>query len=713
MAEPWTFAGEAAPWTTSGGVISLVQGPTFCISGRGGDVRPGMAHGLFFRDRRLLHRWELLARGLDLEPLAAHLDTPFSATLVQRSRPTPGRADSRLLVIRRRHVGRGMREDLDLRNYGPEPLGLALELVAGADFAGLFEVKEGRQVEREAPRRGYSQHGFELALADGSGGVRVAVHPGEAAVTIGDGPDGAVTALFDVTLAPHGRWRACLEIAAVMDGRAIPIAHPCGEPIEDAVPVLRLAEWRRRTPVVHSDHDGLERAVARTVDDLGALRFFDPRHPERPVVAAGAPWFMTLFGRDSLLTSWMALPLQPDLCAGVLGALADLQGYEEDPASEEQPGRILHEVRPAWGKALTATEVYYGSADATPLFVMVLGELARWGADPALIDALLPHADRALAWIDRYGDADGDGYVEYARMTPLGLLHQGWKDSHDGINFADGRDAAPPIALCEIQAYVYGAYLARADLAERAGDVGLASAYRDRAGRLKAAFNRDFWVESAGWFAVGLDADKAPIDALASNMGHALWTGIVDAERAPLVAAKLVGRELFSGWGVRTLGTTMGAYNPISYHNGSVWPHDTALCMAGLMRYGFVAEAHQLALGLLAAAEFTGWRLPELFAGVDRDDLGEPVPYPTACSPQAWASGAPLLILRALLRLDPDVPRGRVWLAPELPDAIGGVTVERMPLGGAAVTIEAGRDGVGIRGLPAGLAVELAPRPLP
>lgn len=712
MADPWTFAGEAAPWTTSGGVVSLVQGPTFCISGRSGDIRSGVPQGLFFRDRRLLSQWELRVRGLELEPLAAHLDNPFSATLVQRSRPSPGRADSRLLVIRRRHVGRGMREDLDIRSYGPEPVHVTVELVAGADFAGLFEVKEGRVAEHEAPRRGYSHAGFELASADGTCGVRVGVHPGEAVVAIGDGPDGTATVTFEVTLEPRGHWRACLEVAALVEGRAIPVAHPCGEPIEDAVPVLRLAEWRRRTPVVRSDHEGLENAIARTVDDLGALRFFDPRHPERPVIAAGAPWFMTLFGRDSLLTSWMALPLQPDLCAGVLGTLADLQGSEEDADTEEQPGRIIHELRPGWGAAPGDNRLYYGTADATPLFVMLVGELSRWGGDPEFVSSLLPHADRALHWIDSHGDRDGDGYVEYQRLSERGLPHQGWKDSHDGINFADGRLAEPAIALCEVQAYVYGAYLARADLAEQFGDVGLASAYRDRAGRLKAAFNRDFWLPEQGWFAVGLDADKAPIDALASNMGHALWTGIVDDEKAPLVAEHLVGPQLFSGWGVRTLGTAMGAYNPISYHNGSVWPHDTALCMAGLMRYGFVAEAQKLGLALLDAARFTDWRLPELFTGVDRDDLAEPVPYPTACSPQAWASGAPLLVLRTLLRLDPDVPRGRVWLAPELPAEIGDVTVERLPLAGASVTIQAGPDGVGIRGLPSGLAVELAPRPV-
>jgi len=298
---------------------------------------------------------------------------------------------------------------------------------------------------------------------------------------------------------------------------------------------------------------------------------------------------------------------------------------------------------------------------------MVLGQLARWGVDAKVIDELLPAADAALGWIETYGDSDGDGYVEYLRATDRGLRNQGWKDSVDGINFADGTLARPPVALVEVQAYVYGAYLARSELAAGRGDADAAAHWGEQARRLKHRFNREFWIDDRGYFAVGLDVDKRQIDALASNMGHALSTGIADADKAAAVAERLVSAELFSGYGVRTLGTTMGAYNPASYHNGSVWPHDSALCVAGLARYGFAGHARRVAAGLIEAAAYFSGRLPELFCGYGRGELPGPVPYPASCSPQAWASAAPVGMLTALLGVDPDVPAGVVRLSPALP----------------------------------------------
>ena len=271
--------------------------------------------------------------------------------------------------------------------------------------------------------------------------------------------------------------------------------------------------------------------------------------------------------------------------------------------------------------SLGGGSIYYGTADATPLFVMLLGELRRWGLAREVIDELLPNAERALEWIDNYGDLDGDGYVEYQRMTDRGLANQGWKDSHDGIRYADGRVAHAPIALCEVQAYVYSAYLARAHFAREAGDEATFERFRAKATRLKEDFNRDFWLEDRGWFAVGLDGDKRPIDSLTSNMGHCLWTGIVDEDKAHVVAAKLMSSELFTGWGIRTLGASMGGYNPMSYHCGSVWPHDTAIVAAGLARYGFMEPALRLVYSLLDAAACLGGRLPELFCGLDRSEF--------------------------------------------------------------------------------------------
>ncbi len=511
---------------------------------------------------------------------------------------------------------------------------------------------------------------------------------------------------------PRGEWSVCQQFTCSIEGEAIEPRWLCGQPVERAKPAERMAQWRRSVPNLDTDHEGLRMVVARSAEDLGALRIFDPDFPERTVVAAGAPWFMTLFGRDSLITSWMALLVDPELALGVLQTLARFQGAKVDPRTEEEPGRILHEMRfgDAPSLSLGGGKVYYGTADATPLFVMLLGELRRWGLAKEAVDQLLPHADRAIEWIENYGDRDGDGYVEYLRTSDRGLANQGWKDSHDGVRFADGRIAQAPIALCEVQGYVYGAYLARAYFAGEQGDHELQSDLRRRAAKLKTQFNKDFWLEDKGWLAMGLDKDKRPIDALTSNMGHCLWTGILDADKATLVAKRLLSHDMFTGWGVRTLAASMKGYNPISYHCGSVWPHDNAIVAAGLMRYGFVREAQRVIMGMLDAAVLQGGRLPELFSGLDRLEMPTIVAYPTSCSPQAWAAASPLLMLRSLLRLDPWVPRGKVWLHPALPEQFGRLRVDRIPLAGARVSVSIDGDKVEVTGLPADLELVDAPR---
>jgi len=316
------------------------------------------------------------------------------------------------------------------------------------------------------------------------------------------------------------------------------------------------------------------------------------------------------------------------------------------------------------------------------------GELRRWGFRPDEVDALLPAADRALEWIDAYGDRDGDGYVEYQRTSDRGLRNQGWKDSWDGVRFADGRIPDTPVALCEVQGYVYAAFLARSRFAEEAGDAATAERLAARAADMKERFNRDFWIEDRGWFAMGLDADKKPIDALASNMGHCLWTGIVDADKAERVARHLLSDDMFSGWGVRTLAGSMEGFNPISYHCGSVWPHDNAIVAAGLMRYGFVEESHRILEGIIDASVSFGLRLPELFAGLDRRPLGFPVSYPTSCSPQAWATASPLLFLRTMLRFEPDLRNGRLAVDPVIPEWIGRLRLDGIPILDSRISLD-------------------------
>ena len=732
MADPWTYAGPVAQLRPNSGTVTLVDESTFAISASAGDISSRWPpQGLFVRDTRILSRFEILVNGSRTEPLAAVTDDPFSSTFVSRCLPPHGRADSTLMVFRSRYVGQGMREDITIRNFGDEPSFCSVELFVGADFADLFAVKEGRDRDgaHDDPVSGTvtcdikgGANGGTDRTSSGLGTPTMTFSYRRGGVTRGvevrfNGPvrlDHDL-ATFEMIVPPRGEWSTCVEVAPVIDGISIDPRYRCGQPVERAEPAERLALWRRQVPQVETDHPGLKNVVARSAEDLGALRIFDPDYPKRMVVAAGAPWFMTVFGRDSLLTAWMALLVDPDLALGVLQTLARFQGNEVDPRHDEQPGRILHEMRfgDAASLSLGGGSIYYGSADATPLFVMLLGELRRWGVAGELVDELLPNAERAIEWIEQFGDADGDGYVEYHRATDRGLTNQGWKDSWDGIRYADGRVAEAPIALCEVQAYTYGAFLARAHFAVEVGDTATHERFRAKAANLKAAFNRDFWLEDKGWFAVGLDADKRPIDSLTSNIGHCLWTGIVDEDKAGQVAAKLVSPEMFSGWGVRTLAANNGGYNPISYHCGSVWPHDTAIVAAGLARYGFDGAAQQLILALLDAAVAQGGRLPELFSGLDRGELSVPVGYPTSCSPQAWSAASPLLCLRTLLRLDPWIPQGKTWLCPNLPEGIGHLKVEGIPLAGARVTIEVGDEvpgGVSITGLPPEIEVIHEPR---
>ncbi len=706
VSDPWTFTGASASLGPLGGTVTLVEGPAFCISGRAGDMFPDTPQGLFFRDTRFLSRMELRVNNQRPQPLSAERTSPFSATFVLRSRPRSGQADSALLVFRYRYVGRGMREDLVIYNFGEEATYCSLELRLNADFADLFEVKEGRA----------RSDGEVLVDPSGSDVVfqyrRGAVRKGARVSISGEPQLNGGVASFELIVPARGQWSTCIQVTPVIDDEEIEPRYRCGVPVERAKPKERLDKWRRDVPAVHSDLPAIRSVVAQSAEDLGALRIFDPDFPERAVVAAGAPWFMTLFGRDSILTSYMALLLDPDLALGVLQTLARFQGKRVDARNDEEPGRILHEMRfgEAASLSLGGGRVYYGSADSTPLFVMLLGELRRWGLARELVDALLPAADRAMTWIEDYGDKDGDGYVEYKRYSDRGLVNQGWKDSWDGVRFADGRLGRVPIALAEVQAYTYGAFVARAHFADEMADEPTAAHFRAKAAALKESFNRDFWLEDGGYFAMGLDADKKPIDALASNMGHCLWTGIVDEDKAAAVAKHLMSTEMFSGWGIRTLASSMSGYNPISYHNGSIWPHDNAICAAGLMRYGFVEEAHRVIIGQLEAAGYQGNRLPELFGGLSRDDVPFPVAYPSSCSPQAWAAAAPLLFLRTLLRLDPWVPHSKVWLAPVLPPGMRHLRIERIPLAGRRVTVEVEGEDVRVDGLSPDIELITHPR---
>ena len=686
-----TAAGPLGP-----GTVTLVDGSSFCISGANGDINPDYPHGVFFEDTRILSRWNLTVNGQPLEPLGAKTKEPYRALFAGRVVRSDGYSDSPLIVERLREVGSGILEQITVRNYSTASVDCIVSLKVEADFADLFEVKEARIQRRWNESREVEPESLTIRVAwqDVRKGVVVST----------SGADIAQEALtYRTVVPPHGQWSATVSVVPTLGGTMAPFVRP--NEGEMSPRDLRRQEWVSKIPVLHMGNRSIERTLRRSYDDLGALRIEDPAHPDRIVVAAGAPWFMALFGRDALWASLMALPVDPSLALGTIQTLADRQGRVVDLMSEEEPGKILHEVRldVSSGLALGGKSTYYGSVDATPLFVSVLGEVGRWGFAKDTIAALMPHADRALDWIRDYGDKDGDGFVEYERLNDWGLINQGWKDSWDGINFADGTLAEPPIALCEVQAYVFSAYLTRSMIAYDAGDVAVAVECRERAARLKQQFNEQFWLPDRGYYAIALDRDKRPVDACASNMGHCLWFGIVDEDKAPLVAERLMSPEMFSGWGVRTLASDMGAYNPASYHNGSVWPHDNAIIAAGLLRYGFVEQAQRISTALLEAAEYSEGRLPELFCGFDREVFDEPVPYPTACSPQAWAATSPILLVKSLMGYYADVARGSLWLDPVLPESYGDLHITNAPMAGGRITIDISDSNATIQGLPAGM----------
>jgi glycogen debranching enzyme len=570
-----------------------------------------------------------------------------------------------------------------------------------ADFADLFDVKAQRAPSQPERTCAVTEDGLVMTGSCEDVPRRMSVRCSPPPDSVHEG-----TLTWQLDIPRDARQSICIEIAGgVGDEEIVPRVH-CGKPDEQE-PARLLANWEAHVPAVSTADWRLSSAMARTAQDIGTLRLSDPDHPDDVIIAAGVPWYMTLFGRDALLTAYMCLMVDPRIAHGVLRTLGRLQGTRVDPRTEEEPGKILHEIRfhdrPSW--RLAEGTIYYGTIDATPLFVILLGELRRWGLADESFDELLPAADRALEWITHYGDRDGDGYVEYQRSTEHGLSNLGWKDSWDGIRFADGRFPEGPIALCEVQGYVYAAYVARAHFADEAGDHEGARHWRERAAELKAKFREDFWLPDRGWIAIGLDGDKQPIDSLASNMGHCLWSGIVDADLATPVANALMSPEMFSGWGIRTLASSMGPYNPVSYHLGSVWPHDNALCVAGLVRYGFVKEAHQVIDAMLDVSQHYDGRLPELLSGISRSDLPVPAVYPTSCMPQAWAAASPLLFVRSLLRFDPAIPSGQVWLGPELPDWVDHIEMDGVPLSSGRVTVRADSTGGELLGVPEGVTV--------
>jgi glycogen debranching enzyme len=638
--------------------VSVLDGNNFVVSDGHGDVLPDSwlpAHGFFSEDTRFVSLWRLTVEGRSTDILSrAHVDYFVGQFfLVPPSEPT--HAAPPVGIIRRRLIGDVWMEDVVVVNHRDEHTAVAVELEVAADFADLFEVRHEtirrRHVVAEPRDR-------ELVLHYRDGDfVR------ETRITVSEPAsieDDAIR--LNLRLAPREEHRISFVITPHSDQhdrtytgrrRAGSFAELRRERLDELDALVAQA------PTLEADDDTLSHVYARSLADLAALRFY-PHIGLQDVSlpAAGLPWFMTLFGRDSLITSYQVLPYRPELAGTTLATLAARQGKAGDDFRDEEPGKILHEVR--FGELTVTGErphsPYYGSADATPLFLVVLDEYERWSGDADLVRALEPAARSALEWIDRYGDLDGDGYVEYQTRNPeSGLVNQCWKDSWNSIAFADGRLAQGPVATCEIQGYVYDAKKRAARLAREVwADPPLAERLEAEAVALGERFLEDFWMPERGCFALALDGEKRQVDSLTSNIGHLLWSGIVDDARADAVASHLMDGPLYSGWGVRTMASTEGAYNPVEYHNGTVWPHDNSLIAVGLRRYGHHDAAARIAEAVVRAAGHFDYRLPEVFAGYDEQLTQTPVSYPTASSPQAWAAGAPLLLLSTVLGLSPE-----------------------------------------------------------
>jgi glycogen debranching enzyme len=629
---------------TSRGSVTVLRGSTFLVTDRAGDARPelGSRAGLFYRDTRHLSQWELRLDGRRLDPLGeTAVATSGTEALFVCAEPTAGvGSDPRLQVIRRRRIGRELREHIEVTNFGTAPEAVTLALFFDADFADLFDVKGRRS---PTGHREVHRHDDRVEISYRHGDFR--------RVTRVLAPDARLTsrcAEFFLTLDPGERRTVTVRVRCSADDEPhVATGHP-----EDD------AEWLQQAPELDTDWDVLAATYRRSLADLALLRFYPDVHPQDAVPAAGAPWFMALFGRDALLTSYLALPYLPGLARGTLISLADRQAHDTDDFRDADPGKILHELRhgEAARSGAAPQSPYYGSADSTALFLILLAEYRRWTGDDDLVRQLERPARDALAWLDRFADSNGDGYVDYRTRNPRsGLVNQCWKDSTDGVVRPDGSFPPLPRATCELQGYAYDARIRSARLARECwGDPATADRLEQEAGQLRVRFERDFWLPDEGWYAFALDGEGQPVPTLTSNIGQLLWTGIVSPERAREVADHLLSPRLYSGWGVRTLAAGQQAYDPLSYHRGSVWPHDNALIVAGLERYGFREEARQVAIGLLEAAGHLGHRLPEALVGEDRARTGDvPVRYPHASQPQAWASATPLLLLTVLSGLAP------------------------------------------------------------
>jgi glycogen debranching enzyme len=641
------------------GSVSVVSPGAYCVSDEVGDFDGSSGRGLFYRDVRHLSRFRFRIGGVRPIPLASWTQGPEAEFAL-----AAGVGPEGIDVVRRRYLGGGMEEEILFSNEAGVAVEVRAELECAAGFEDLFEVRgyhrasERGEVSEEAKDGcllfSYRRDGFlrgTVVRVSGEG-VEPLAEPGRLS--------------FDVHLGPGEERAVHVSVALEEDGREIHWREP--------------ASLYGEAPVLETDWEALSESWERSLEDLESLSF--DAGEGLLVPAAGAPWFMALFGRDALITGYETMILSPEPAKNTLRALARYQATRRDDFRDAEPGKILHELRR--GELAFFGEVphspYYGTADATPLFLILLNEVWRWGGDEDFVREMEGAARLALDWTLDHADRTGHGYVAYAARSTAGLKNHGWRDHGDSMLFRDGAYAEGPIAPCDVQGYVYDAFLRSAELAERVwGDTSLAARLRADAGDLRGRFNRDFWMDDRGYYALAIDGAGRRVDSLTSNAGHLLWSGIVPDERARAVADRLMGEEFFSGWGIRTMAAGEGGYDPDSYHNGSVWPHDNALISCGLRRYGLLDEVNRISTAILEAAPHFDHRLPEVFAGYSRRESRGPVELPRSCSPQAWAAGTVPLLIRTMLGAEPDVESRTLLSDPVLPGSVTRLRLEGVP----------------------------------
>jgi glycogen debranching enzyme len=661
--------------------LTILEGSTFCVSDELGDIsEPTM--GLFADDTRFLSRWVLTINGARPLQLSSRKVEYYSAAFFLRNPVVDDLAHDEISIARERFIGDSMQEHLVVSNHAPRRVEFDLSLEIGNDFADIFAVKaydfalgdpDHARPFPPAVEPVYEVEDNQFVFMAGEDGFH-----GLTQVVLSErGQANGSKVTYRIGLEPREAWRLRADVIPATDGMrtAVQVAERrFGE--ELARVRASLAAWRLRVPQLRASWDDLGQSFRQSVADLSSLRMDeDPRVPGQ-LPAAGMPWFMTVFGRDTLITCLQTLLFGPELAQNALAVLAELQAADDDPEVDAEPGKIVHEVRHGKGAEAWFPR-YYGTVDATPLYLILLSEAWRWTDDAGLVRDLREPARRALAWIDEHGDLDGDGFVEYRRRSSHGLVNQSWKDSGNSQLFRDGRLAVPPIAPCEVQGYVYDAKLRVAELAREVWrERELADRLEHEAVELRDRFDAAFWCEArGGYYALALDGEKQRVDSLTSNVGHLLWSGIVPDERVDAIVDQLMGEDLWSGWGVRTMSDGDTGFNPLAYHNGTVWPHDNSLIAWGLARYGRWAEAQRIVRRMLNASSYFDHQLPEVFAGFSRTDTPFPIPYPTAARPQAWAAGAPVLLLQLLLGLVPDRRRHLLGTTapPDIPSWAGSL----------------------------------------